>query len=240
MDTITRDSPHNVHIGTTIAEAFGSDFGIDFFPYCLPERGHVGYRAVRDGVIELIYATTPAPSPDPDGLGRVKAAIFVHDSDVAPDDEPTATATLDLVGPVTATPWTNGRDHGWRIVTSGGMVAHLVLVPSVGGGTPDVFVYQLDEDPAVHVDAMFWLPIHERTEPPAEDAFAPLREWSAANGVATAAPAGPFAHLAPAARDAVLTRVHALWASLDEEDGGGSNADFVANLSNLFAASGIA
>jgi hypothetical protein len=158
---------------TSISGPFPDDqqittrWGVTFTPWHDPDD-RVGFRADRDGLTHLVYLTLPA---DP-GNGRTLTVDVCSRPDAAGKDDPdthTAAVRLDIVGPVTAHPWTDGFSVGWRVE---GLhhTRYVHLTPSVDGDwgedVADVHVYLSDSDDPTDASPVLWLPVHDRTAEP--------------------------------------------------------------------------
>ena len=144
-----------------------TDWNVTFTPYHhdTATAQTVGYRAVRDGLTDLVYLTQPVA----DAHGTVTMTVWSRPEDSPETDawweNPYAEIRVDLLGPVDSFPWTDGRAVGWRIA---GLhdTRYVYLAPSVGGGTDvaDVFVYVSGSDDPADADTVDpWMPVHERT-----------------------------------------------------------------------------
>ncbi|MFF5230258.1 hypothetical protein [Dactylosporangium sp. NPDC000521] len=166
---------------TTSNQAFPADqqlttgWGVTFTPFYDPARhdpagqieqvSRVGFRAVRDGLTDLVYLA--APHDPGNGPPLVVTAHSRPDTTAEddPDDAVTSTATVDLPGPVTAWPWTDGHSVGWRLAGLHG-TRYVYLCPSVDGDVADTHLYisaSDDPDNADDAEPVVWLPVHERT-----------------------------------------------------------------------------
>lgn len=142
-------------------------WGVTFTPWHDP-AARVGYRADRDGLTNLVYLTLPA---DP-GNGRDLSVDVCSRPDDAGEYDPdnhTATVRLDIIGPATAHPWTDGFSVGWRVQ---GLhhTRYVYLTPSVDGDwgedAADAHVYVSDSDDPTDAGTVLWLPVHDRTAEP--------------------------------------------------------------------------
>ncbi len=144
-------------------------WGVTFTPWHDP-AGQVGFRADRDGLTVLVYLTEPA---DP-GHGRDLSLYVCTRTEATTEPDPdavTATVRLDLAGPVTTRPWTDGFSVGWHVE---GLYdsRYVYLTPSVDGDgdgdedVADVHVYVSDSDDPHDAGTVLWLPVHDRTAEP--------------------------------------------------------------------------
>ncbi|MFG2042181.1 hypothetical protein [Dactylosporangium sp. NPDC048998] len=84
-------------------------------------------------------------------------------------DARTATAGLDLAGPVTTRPWSDGFSVGWHVEGLHNS-RYVYLTPSADGDSDDdvadVHVYVSDSDDPHDAGTVLWLPVHDRTAEP--------------------------------------------------------------------------
>ncbi|WP_432983093.1 hypothetical protein [Dactylosporangium sp. CA-233914] len=138
-------------------------WGVTFTPFHDPD-GRVGFRAERAGLIDLVYLAAPVDAGNNRPL-TVTAHSRPADADEHdPDDACTTTTAIDLVGPATPAPWTDGHSVGWRI---DGLhtTRYVYLFPSVDGDgdVADAHLYVSGSDNPDDAEPVVWLPVHERT-----------------------------------------------------------------------------
>ncbi|MEV6923962.1 hypothetical protein AB0M46_05540 [Dactylosporangium sp. NPDC051485] len=145
-------------------QQFSTRWGVTFTPWHDPD-GRIGFRASRGGLTILVYLTLPA---DPGDGEEPSVDVCTRTSDAGEHDPDTHTGTvrLDMIGPVTVHPWTDGFSVGWHVV---GLYdsRYVYLTPTVDGrpddDVADVYVYASDSDNPRDADTALWLPIHDRT-----------------------------------------------------------------------------